>query len=104
MTNATSRYVPPDEKRSVIENAILAFRPDVAARYGWDPPPAPQQALADLDAATNIPRLVKHRRLLDGLRRSSAGDRAGFDDRARSSLAATLEQGLPEDSPPRMAD
>ena len=104
MTNATSRYVPPDKKRSVIENAILAFRPDVAPQYGWDPPPTPQQALADLGAATNIPRLVKHRRLIDGLRRSSAEDRAGFDDRARSILAATLEQGLPEASHQSMAD
>jgi hypothetical protein len=104
MTNATSRYVPPDEKRSVIENAILAFRPDVAPRYGWDPPPTPQQALADLEAATNIPRLVKHRRLIDGLRRSSAEDRAVFDDPAWSILASTLEQGLPEDRHQRMAD
>ncbi|MBV9205873.1 MAG: hypothetical protein JO037_10840, partial [Actinobacteria bacterium] len=57
MTDATSRYVPPDKKRSVIENAILAFRHDVARQYRRDPP-APQQALADLEAATNIPRLV----------------------------------------------
>jgi hypothetical protein len=100
MTDATSRYVPPDEKRSIIENAILAFRPNVASDYRWDPPPEvpqAQQALADLAAATNIPRLVKHRRLIDGLRRSTARNRARLHDPARAVLASTLEQGLPQD-------
>ena len=100
MTDATSRYVPPDEKRSIIENAILAFRPNVASDYRWNPPPKvpqAQQALADLAAATNIPRLVKHRRLIDGLRRSTARNRARLHDPARAVLASTLEQGLPQD-------
>jgi hypothetical protein len=100
MTNATSRYVPPGEKRRIIEDAYLAFRPRVADRYPRPEAPGPpdaQKALADLAAATNIPRLVKHRRLIDGLRRSSADDRASLDDHARSILASTWEQGLPED-------
>jgi hypothetical protein len=107
MTNATSRYVPPGEKRRIIEDAYLAFRPDVADRYPRPEAPGPpeaQQALADLAAATNIPRLVKHRRLIDGLRLSSAEDRAGFDDQARDVFASTLEQGLPDDTRQNQAD
>ena len=107
MTNATSRYVPPGEKRRIIEDAYLAFRPDVADRYprpGAPGPPGAQQALADLADATNIPRLVKHRRLVDGLRLSSAEDRAGFDDQARDVFASTLEQGLPDDTRQNQAD
>jgi len=107
MTNATSRYVPPGEKRRIIEDAYLAFRPDVADRYPRPEAPRPpeaQQALADLAAATNIPRLVKHRRLIDGLRLSSAEDRAGFDDQARDVFASTLEQGLPDDTRQNQAD
>ena len=53
--------------------------------------------LADLAAATNIPRLVKHRRLIDGLRCSTARNRARLHDPARAVLASTLEQGLPQD-------
>ena len=49
MTNGTSGYLPPDKKRSVIENSILAFRPEDARKYQWDPPEA-RQALADLAA------------------------------------------------------
>jgi hypothetical protein len=107
MTNATSRYVPPAEKRRIIEDAFLAFRPDVADRYPRPEAPGPpgaQQALADLAAATNIPRLVKQRRLIDGLRLSSAEHRAGLDDQARDVLASTLDQGLPDDTRQSLAD
>ena len=107
MTNATSRYVPPAEKRRIIEDAFLAFRPDVADRYPRPEAPGPpgaQQALADLAAATNIPRLVKQRRLIDGLRLSSAEHRADFDDQARDVLASTLEQDLPDDIRQSLAD
>jgi hypothetical protein len=95
MTHATSGYAPPDQKRLVIENAILAFRPDVASKYRRGRPPTAQRALADLEAATNIPRLVKHRRLIDGLRRSTVDDPARPAEARRA--ASTLEQGLPED-------
>ena len=107
MTSATSRYVPPGEKRRIIEDAFLAFRPDVANRYPRPEasgPPGAQQALADLAAATNIPRLVKQRRLIDGLRLSSEEHRVGFDDQARDVLASTLEQGLPDDTRQSLAD
>jgi len=100
MTNATSGYVAPGEKRRIIEDAYLAFRPDVADRYprpGAPGPPGAQEALADLAAATNIPRLVKHRRLIDGLRRSAARDRSRLNTHARRVLASTLEPGLPDD-------
>ena len=91
------------KKRSVIENSILAFRPEDARKYQWDPPDA-RQALADLAAATNIPRLVKHRRLIDGLRRSSAEVRADLDGHLRDTLASTLKPGLSDDGRQRLAD
>jgi hypothetical protein len=107
MTNATSRYVSPGEKRRIIEDAYLAFRPDVANRYlrpGAPGPPEAPQALADLAAATNIPRLLKHRRTIDGLRLSPAEDRVGFEDQARDVFASTLEPGLPDDTRQSQAD
>jgi hypothetical protein len=92
MTDATSGYAHPDRKRRVIENAILAFRPDLASKYKRQPPKA--DALADLAAVTNIPRLVKHRRLIDGLGRSTAKERPGLDKPARDVLTSTLDPGL----------
>jgi hypothetical protein len=103
MTNATSRYVSPDEKRSIIENATLAFRPELARKHRRAMPPK-AQALADLEAATNIPRLVKHRRLIDGLRRSTPRDRARLQGPTRAVLASTLEQDLSDDRRQRLAD
>jgi len=104
MTDATGGAAPPDEdKRRVIENAILAFRPDVAEKYRR-PTPEAGRALTDLADHANIPRLVKHRRLIDGLRRSTADDRAGLDDQARLVLASTLEQDLPEDRRQNLVD
>jgi hypothetical protein len=97
MTDATRGNAPPDEgKRQVIEDAILAFRPEVAQQYPQDQrPPQAAQALINLAAATTIPRLVKHRRLIDGLRRSTVLDSTGgdrLDDPARQVLASTLDQ------------
>lgn len=103
MTNATSGYAHPDRKRSVIENAILAFRPDVASQFQRNPG-TPQDALKDLGDATNIPRLVKHRRLINGLRHSPAENRADLDDQARHVLASTLEPDLPDDMRQSLVD
>ena len=98
MTDTSSGYVPPDEdKRRVIEGAVLAFRPEVARLYPRVRPPTAARALTDLAAAANISRLAKHRFLIDGLRRSTAEDLAGLDDPARQVLTSTLEQDLPED-------
>jgi hypothetical protein len=102
MTDATGGNAPPDEhKRLVIENAILAFRPEVVRQYPRDPPPQPSLALTELADAANIPRLVKHRSLIDGLRRATVIDTSpspNLDDEARHVLASTLEPGPPEDS------
>lgn len=100
MTEPTNGPAEPDErKRQVIEDAILAFRPDVADQFQLPGPPLEAgQALRDLGDATNVPRLEKHRRLIDGLRRSPTDDRPGLDDPARHVLASTLDQDLPEDS------
>jgi hypothetical protein len=104
MTDANGGNAPPDEeKRRVIEDAILAFRPDVARQFPREPRPA-GQVFRDLAAATNIPRLVKHRSLIDGMRRSTADARAGLDDQVRLVLASTLEPGLPEDRRQSLAD
>jgi len=105
MTDTTGGYAPPDEdKRRVIEDAILAFRPEVTRQFPQYPQPEAGQAFANLAAAANIRRLTKHRRLIDGLRRSTADDRARLDDQARLVLASTLEQDLPEDRRQNLVD
>jgi hypothetical protein len=105
MTDATSGHAQPDEeKRRVIEDAMLAFRPEVAREYPREPPPGAPQALASLAAAANIRRLTKHRRLIDGLRRTTADVRASVDDQARLVLQSTLDQDLPDDRRQSLAD
>jgi hypothetical protein len=104
MTDATGGNGPPDEeKRRIIEDAILAFRPDVARQFPREPPP-PGPVFGGLAAATNIPRLVKHRSLIDGMRRSTADARASLDDQVQLVLASTLEPGLPEDRRESLAE
>jgi hypothetical protein len=104
MTDGTGGAAPPDgDKRRVIENAILAFRPDVAKKYGLDMPEA-GPALAELAAAGNIPRLVKHRRLIDGLRRWPAEDRTRFDGQARALLDSTVPDDTPPDTRPDLVN
>jgi hypothetical protein len=108
MTDATGgNALPDEEKRRVIEDAILAFRPDVARqlpRPGTPGPPPPGPVFGGLAAATNIRRLTKHRRLIDGMRRSTAGARAGLEDQARNVLASTLEPDLPDDRRESLAE
>jgi hypothetical protein len=105
MTDATKGNAQPDEeKRLVIEDAILAFRPEVARQYPREPPPGAGTPLERLAAAANIRRLTKHRRLIDGLRRSTADVRAELGDQVRLVLASTLEQGLPEDRRQSLTD
>src|SRR5262245_38671086 len=92
MTDTTGGYAPPDQDmRRRTEAAILACRPEVARQYPRAPAPTPARALTDLAAAASVRRLTKHRRLIDGLRRSTADDRARLDDQARLVLASTLE-------------
>jgi hypothetical protein len=97
MTDATGGHAQSDEeerrlieeeKRRVINNAKLAFRPQVARQHPREPP----SALASLADAANVGRLVKHRRLIDGLRRCPADDRADLDEHAGTVLASTVEQ------------
>jgi len=103
MTDATGGNTPPDEeKRRVIEDAILAFRPDVARQFPREPGP-PGRVFTGL-AATNIPRLVKHRSLIDGMRRSTTDARARLDDQARLVLASTVDPDLPEDRRQSLAE
>jgi len=98
MTDANSEQTPADEqKQRVIQDAIMAFRPMVIRDFPRYPPPGPEAALAALAAAASVRRLTKHRRLIDGFRRSTAGDRAGLDGEARHVLDSTLEQDLPDD-------
>jgi hypothetical protein len=105
MTDATSGNAASDEdKRRILEEGTLAFRPDAPSHFLREPRPAPSQALADLAAAASIRRLTKHRRLIDGLRRSQAEDRASLGDQARQVLVSTLQPDLPEDSRPDLVD
>ena len=98
MTDAISEPNPADEdKRRIIEDATMAFRPVVIRDFPRDPPAAPGPALAALAAAATVRRLTKHRRLIDGFRRSTADVRAGLDGEARLVLESTLEPGLPDD-------
>jgi hypothetical protein len=106
MTDATSGNVSADEqKRRILEEATLTFRPDAPSHFLRERRrPERSQALARLAAAANIRRLTKHRRLIDGLRRIQAGDRASLDVHARQVLVSTLEQDLPEDSRQSLVD
>lgn len=105
MTYATSDVDPADEqKRRVIEDAIMAFRPRLVHDFPRDPRAEPGPALAALAAAATVRRLTKHRRLIDGFRRSTADDRAGLDGAARLVLESTLEPGVPDDQRPLLVD
>jgi hypothetical protein len=105
MTDATGGPAPPEEdKRRIIEDAILAFRPEVKRDFPRDPSAEPELALAALAAAVTVRRLTKHRRLIDGFRRSTPGDRADLDDVARSVLDSTLEPGVPEERRPALVE
>jgi hypothetical protein len=105
MTDATGEPAPPEEdKRRTIEDAILAFRPDVARAYPRRLPVEPGPALAALAAAATVRRLTKHRRLIDGFRRSTADDRSGLNGAARLVLESTLEPGLPDEQRPVLVD
>jgi hypothetical protein len=105
MTDATSERIPADEqKRQVIENAIMAFRPDVHEAFRGDTSADPGSALDDLAATATVRRLTKHRRLIDGLRRTDPGKRAGLGDVARSILASTLSPDLSADRRQHLVD
>jgi len=105
MTYATGEPTPPEEdKRRIIEDAIMAFRPEVVRDYPRDPRAQPGPALAALAAATTVRRLTKHRRLIDGFRRITADGRAGLDGEARSVLESTLDPDLPDDQRQPLVD
>jgi hypothetical protein len=105
MTYATGEPTPPEEdKRRIIEDAIMAFRPEVVRDYPRDPQAEPGPALAALAAATTVRRLTKHRRLIDGFRRITADGRAGLDGEARSVLESTLDPDLPDDQRQPLVD
>jgi hypothetical protein len=98
MTYATGEPTPPEEdKRRIIEDAIMAFRPSIVHDYPRDPRAEPGPALAALAAADTVRRLTKHRRLIDGFRRSTADERAGLGSEARRVLESTLDSDLPDD-------
>jgi hypothetical protein len=98
MTDAPNARTPADEqKRQVIEHAIMAFRSDVKNTYPRDPPAEPESALAALAATATVRRLTKHRRLIDGLLRSAPEDRAALDGAVRDVLESTLDPDLSDD-------
>jgi hypothetical protein len=104
MTDATGEPAPPEDKRRIVEDAILAFRPEVKRDFPRDPAAEPGPALAALAAAVTVRRLTKHRRLIDGFRRSTPDGRAGLDGEARRVLDSTLEPGVPDDRRPALVE
>jgi hypothetical protein len=85
-----------EDKRHVIENAIMAFRPEVK-RDPADAPVDPGTALAALAANPTVRRLTKHRRLIDGLLRTKPDQRGALDGAARDVLASTLDPDMSDD-------
>jgi hypothetical protein len=83
-----------ERRRRVIENIHLAFRPELREAFHRQlrrrRVPGPDRALHDLATAPDISRLLKHRLLLDALRRAPAGLVADLDDPAREVLASTM--------------
>jgi hypothetical protein len=103
MTDPNGENRPDEEKeqqRRVIEDAMLAFRPEVVERFSGlieRDVPDPDQALENL-AAVDLPRVLKHRLLIDALRRvrRTAPDEA-LDQPVRRVLGSTLDEA-PSDS------
>ena len=93
-----------EDKRRIIEDAVGAFRTEVKRDFPRDPQAEPGPALAALAAAVTVRRLTKHRRLIDGFRRSTADDRTDLDGVARLVLESTLEPGLPDEQRPLLVD
>lgn len=81
-------------RRIAFEDALLAFRPDLLARNTdlvGRTVPEPEAALERL-AGTDIPRLLKHRVVLDGLLRSRTRWTDGVLDRAVDVLYSTIPE------------
>jgi hypothetical protein len=97
MTDETSSYEQPDEdkerRRQVIEDVLVAFRPDVQEEFGdliGRDVPSPDGALQNLARTADIGRLLKHRLLIDALRRTLPGIRVSLDDAALDVLHSTV--------------
>jgi hypothetical protein len=113
MTDVTSGYQQPyegegkEQRRRVIEDALLAFRPEVERRFReWIGREVPSRgaALRNLAAATDVPRLLKHRLLIDVVRRSPEEDREALDEPVRDVLDSTLDQRLDPDTRRSLVD
>src|SRR5215207_2811415 len=97
MTDAISRFEQSDEdkerRRQVVEDVLVAFRPQVQEEFrdliGRDVP-SPRDALENLARTADIDRLLKHRLLIDALRRSHEPDQGDLDDAARHVLDSTM--------------
>jgi hypothetical protein len=99
MTHANGPDRQPDEgkeeRRRVIEDALLAFRPAVVDQFreliGREVP-APAEALEHL-ADTDVLRVLKHRLLIDGARRlRELPPGEPLDEPVRRVLGSTLEE------------
>jgi hypothetical protein len=90
-------------RRIAFEDALLAFRPELREKHesvvGREIPP-PQTALEQLNAA-DLPRLLKHHAVLDGLLRSQRTRDLETLDRAVDVLQGTIPRERSLDSPIR---
>jgi hypothetical protein len=90
-------------RRIAFEDALLAFRPELREKHeslvGREIPP-PGTALEQLNAA-DLPRLMKHRAVLDGLLRSQPTRDIEILDRAVDVLQGTIPRERSVDSPIR---
>jgi hypothetical protein len=105
MSDEISAETPPDkeQRRRVIEDVLLAFRPEVARNFGdlvGRPVPTREQALADLWAA-DVPRVLKHRACIDGFRRMRDDDQPALREPVEQVLRSTVAQDR-EISAPRL--
>jgi hypothetical protein len=88
-------------RRIAFEDALLAFRPELREKHesliGREVPP-PQTALERLNAA-DLPRMLKHRAVLDGLLRAQPTRDLEILDRAVDVLQGTMPRERSVDTP-----
>jgi hypothetical protein len=95
-----------EERRRVIEDTLLAFHPEVVDQFREQigrEVSAPREALDQL-ADADVPRLLKHRLLIHGVRRlRDQGPREELEEPARRVLDSTMEEAPAEEASARLS-
>ncbi len=82
-----------EQRRRVIEDVLVTFRPAVEEEFRdliRRQVPSREVALQNLADTADVHRLLKHRLLIDALRRSTRGIRDDLDAQARAVLGSTM--------------